>query len=164
MTQKLLLRDPPRCRVIRGRPASCRTCKYVMDPALRLVPAWEESDGVFMLPEHFEVACCREGPPRRFRWVRKDVEPFCGCYEESEGEVVPGRVESHKATEKPRAHADETATRLPPTTAHAPGPVPLRLEVPTFGAPDASPSSGPVTLDRIDLGSVSLSLRPETQD
>lgn len=70
--------NEPRRKLLGGRPASCRTCKFVMDPRF----GWYLTgrDLGFCKP-----VCCREAPPSEFVWTIGDVEPFCGQYEPDEG-------------------------------------------------------------------------------
>lgn len=72
----------PRVRLIDGKPVTCRTCRYVMDPRF---PLKFHGGRLGYRADCFEVICCRVAPPTEFRWMNTAVEPFCGQHEPDEG-------------------------------------------------------------------------------
>ena len=155
--------DKPRCRLLNGDPATCRTCAYVGAVNGAMVPGTK-----------VEVVCCRGTPPATFLWLVVDVEPFCGRYARSEGEAEAGEVRRVKvvALAEPPTHGFPASSNreddeIPPPESDG---MVVAFEPPKdFAASDVfRPPKGfdmgtPVvfTPENVDLGSVSLSLRPE---
>jgi len=65
-------------RLVRGHSASCRMCMYVMDPQFPLAVGDRTV---------FRPTCCRTAPPKTFEWSYTEIDPFCGQFERSEGDV-----------------------------------------------------------------------------
>lgn len=132
-----------RCRVIDGRPVTCRSCKFVGDPEFPLHPTTDDGR-----PEFYRVSCCRRSPPRMFDWMNTDVEPFCGEQQPSEGERDASEAEAptvrqgQRAVSAPSSRAEEIG--VPSTT-------PMR-----FGSPEVASR----TVEVLNLADIRLSLRP----
>ncbi len=58
----------PRQKLINGKPVSCRTCKFVMNPRFPYN----------VTSSFLRVTCCRIAPPTAFEWKNLQIEPFCG--------------------------------------------------------------------------------------
>lgn len=91
----------PRQKLLNGRPVSCRTCKFVMNPRYE----W--------LSFVCTPVCCRTAPPTSFRWANAQIEPFCGQHEPDEGTAPADPRLAPPAGEQPDVQAFDDDAMVP---------------------------------------------------
>lgn len=146
-----------RCRIIGGKPAACRLCRFV-----------GRVDGAAIEGTVVQVLCCRSTPPARFDWRMDGIEPFCGHFGPTDGDVETTVASACAEGPAPKHESPSVVPFAPPTAKPEPRP-PVEVPPVRFGPPKnsgvvgGSTESHPVAYSaaslRADLGSVSLSLR-----
>jgi hypothetical protein len=93
----------PRRKLLNGKPVSCRTCKFVMDPRF----PYEVTEN------RVRVVCCRIAPPSVFVWTNMQIEPFCGQHAPEEGTAPADPRLAPLAGEQPDVQAFDDDAMIP---------------------------------------------------